>query len=368
MPVPARGQTLGPVPHICRCAQPLSARDRVVGARAASLAEAKTADAVRWLVHQTAVTQVRVGRDGKTLELKFRDGRHVAILPAASEPVRSPQFVSRDRAPHVQTEMRQALVLEPFASELGLGPNAGQDEIDDLSRAGYSVHVARDTQVTVPLMETLPTYAAVYFQTHAGVLSDGDAIVVTGDTNTTPYAALFRDGSLMQAFVAGDSTHGLYDAITSKFIAQHLARFTNGSLLFINGCTVLGAPVFWSALSHDNVSALISWDKDVGSDSNDAAGSFVLARLANGETVGQVISDALISGVGYSVANGTVARLGFEGNAATSLISGPMAVPATASPTAVPRPTATPKPRPKAHCRKGFHRVKGKCRLRHKYT
>lgn len=380
VPVP----TAFSAPYVHIRYQGLSAVERAQGAAAARLAGRHPSAVARWLHHQTDVSAVAVGPDRATIAISFRDGAELAILPRSRPtllPLMRPASVPGSMVRDPGTAGR-AIVLEPFATELGLGPTAGQDETNALTRAGFTVDVLRDAQVTVGTMATLSSYGAVYFQTHSGVLPDGDAVVVTGETDSAPYADLYRDHSLIQAFVAGDPAKKLYNAITSHFVTGHMGTFPSGSIMFLNGCAVLSAPVFWKALQQQNVSALISWNGDVYSSSNEVAGSFVTTRLVNGDSVSTAVDDARQAGVGFDVVGDTVVHLGFSGDGAAtfSAVLGrkatPTPVPSTATPTLM--PTATPTPLPTAtktarppspavkkhrRCRRSDrHFVHGKCR------
>jgi len=374
--------------------QGLSAMERAQGAAAARLAGQQPGAAARWLRHQTDVSAVVMGPDHATIDISFRDGAELAILPATLSrsrptllPLVRPASVAGSMV-HDPGTAGRAIVLEPFATELGLGPTAGQDEANALMRAGFAVDVLRDAQVTVGTMGTLSSYGAVYFQTHSAVLPDGDAIVVTGETDTAPYVDLYKDHSLIQAFVAGDPAKKLYNAITSHYVTGHMGTFPSGSIIFLNGCAVLNAPVFWKALQQQNVSAMISWDADVYSSSNEVAGSFVTTKLVNGDSVSAAVNDARQAGVGFDVVGDTVVHLGFSGDGAATLSavlgrkasSPPVPSTSTPAPSATPTlvPTATPTPLPTAtktarptsptvkkhrRCRRSDrHFVHGKCR------
>jgi len=376
--------------------QGLSSAEREQGTVAARLAGRRPSAAARWLRHQNDVSAVAVGLDHATIAISFRDGAELAILPR-SRPTFLPLVRPASGASstvHDPGATGRAIVLEPFATELGLGPTAGQDEANALTRAGFAVDVLRDAQVTVGTMSTLSSYGAVYFQTHSAVLPDGDAIVVTGETDSAPYVDLYRDHSLIQAFVAGDPQKKLYNAITSHYVTGHMGTFPSGSIIFLNGCAVLSAPVFWKALQQQNVSALISWDADVYSSSNEVAGSYVTSTLANGSSVSAAVNDARQAGVGFDVVGDAVVHLGFSGDGAATLsavlgrkatptppppTATPTLLPSTATPT--PLPTATPTPAPTAtrtavrtsstakkhrRCRRSDrHFVHGKCRKKH---
>lgn len=378
----------------------LSARDRQQGAFAAQLADNRPQRAVRWLRRQRGVKSALPGTDGKTIEIRFSDGAQVVILPRTvrrTTPSAGLALLRRNQILGPGTGGAKALVLEPFADELQMGPDAGKVEADALTRAGFAVDVLRNQDVTVGIMEQLANYSVVYMETHSAVLPGGDAVVVTGETDTTPYASLFKDHSLLQAYVAGDKTRTLYDAITSVFVTRHMGAFPNNSIVFLNGCAVLQAPALWNALQQQNVSTLISWDADVYSSDNEVAGDYVMTNLANGDTVATDTSSAVTKGLGTSVVDGKTAHLGFLGDGGNTLalaLSHATVTPtptttasptltltptptATLTPTATPKPrrtatrrkpTATPTPTPRTTkkarttCKKGWHKVHGKCR------
>src|SRR5260370_34245960 len=56
----------------------------------------------------------------------------------------------------------RALVLEPFATQLGLGPGAGDPEVSKLQAAGFDVTELHDTAVTVQVMATFWQYNVIY--------------------------------------------------------------------------------------------------------------------------------------------------------------------------------------------------------------
>lgn len=260
----------------------------------------------------------------------------------------------------------RALVLEPFATQLGFGPTTGDDEASALRAAGFSVDVFRDAQVTVPVMQRIPEYAVTYIETHAAVMPDGDAVVMTGEQDPGPYADYYRDHTLAQATVSGDPTKMLYNGVTGAFFVAHAAPFSAGSLLYVNGCVVLNAPNFWSTLQSRGLRTLISWDGEAQASSDQTAGPFVLNQLSHGLTVDSVVTDAVHQGIGVSVIGSEVAHLGYEGNGQETLANAlqaqdPATLTATPTPTATPRPTSTPRPKKKGACKPGHHRSHGKC-------
>lgn len=289
--------------------------DRRIGLIAAQHAASNPRRTVAWLRRQRGVA-AHLGPDGRTIEMRFADGRKIAILAGDVKGVRL--AASAVRLAHFQVGAR-AVVLEPFASELALGANAGRPEADTLSSAGFTVDRLIDGQVTVAAMRTLPHYSVIYMETHAGLLSGGDAVVATGQTDMAGEQALLDDHSLIQVLVAGDPSHQLYLGVTSAFVTRYMASFRNHTLLFLNGCQLLAAPEFWTALSGRHVGTLISWDQDVSGSLEGEAARVVLDRLAAGDSVSAALRVAHDDGVDLSVVDGHVSRLGFLGDGANTL-------------------------------------------------
>lgn len=374
----------------------LSHKDTMQGGTASRLAARSPERAASWLEHLRTISSVRIEPDGRTLDVHFRDGAELVIVPQAWH--RLPTSHIR-RAVPLTTQLPQApaaggraVVLEPFANELGLGPHAGQAEIDALQGAGYKVDTFLNGDVTIPLMENLASYSVVYMETHAGPLvnADGsvDALVLTGETNAHPYAALFQEGSVLQGFAAGDSMH-LYVAIRAKFVTKHIGTFADSSLIYLDGCDILAAPVFVHAVLDRNVSTLVSWDNKVGNTTSEQAAGLTFQDLVAGKSVSASVADTTRAGFGASVyidpQSGKVitAHLGYQGNGDDTLsraMAGATPTPSptslpTATPTATkvdPKPTKTPvrkktpKPvhkKPAKKCKKGYKLVKVKGKL-----
>ncbi|MGH2444253.1 MAG: hypothetical protein ACRDFX_13945 [Chloroflexota bacterium] len=367
----------------------VSPADRTLVHHASTMAARSPHSASRWLAGRHGVASAHVESNGQTIAIAFRDGARLLILPktrvhdALSKSSRvfraafRPLEISHQTPP--TSGPAQALVLEPFAGELNLGSNAGQREADSLTQAGFKVTILRDSAVTVHVMMTLNQYAVVYMETHSNPISSGgDAVVATAETDTTPYASLFKEGSLKQVTVAGDTTGKIYDAITGIFFTDHVGTFTPGSLLFINGCGVRDAPLFVKAVQGRDVAALIGWDNEVPGLLNAVTGSYVMGQLAGGATVAASVNSALETGLGIAVSGTTAATLGFDGQGSDTLanaLAGAEGTTATATstatptatPTSTPSPTATPKPTKRYHhgkCHPGHHRVHGgRCQL-----
>lgn len=366
--------TLYPAPPGAPYSARLSAIDRAVGGTVSQLAAHSVRRAVAWARRNPDVATVALGRDRQTIVLHYSDGHELVILPRQPVLVRVP---APSRLPHSKSSdsaTARALVLEPFASQLGFGPTTGDEEANALRAAGFSVDIYRDSQVTVPVMQRIPQYAVTYIETHAAVLPDGDAVVMTGEQDPGPYADYYRDHTLAQATVSGDPTKDLYNGVTGAFFVAHADPFPAGSLLYINGCVVLNAPNFWATLQSRGLQTMISWDGEAQATSDQTAGPFVLDQLSQGRTVDSVVSDAVHQGIGVSITGSEVAHLGYEGNGQETLANALMATdPATPTampaPTSTPQPTSTPKPKPKKKgtCRPGHHRSHGKCVItRHK--
>lgn len=265
--------------------------------------------ALRWLFqhHITA----SLGADRRTLLLHFQDGAQAALLP------RTTSLASPHPAPQTTpTTEGKALVLAPFAWELG---DTGQSEAASLEKAGFTVQSAVNSAVTIELMKRLSDYAVVYIETHSGVLPNGDAILVTGDTNTNRYSPLLQNHSLMQAFVAGDSTGTLYLAITGAFVTAELGHFPPSSLMFVNGCSVLGAPLLWNALHDRGLDTLVSWDKQGLSTVESQAGIVAFTSLASGQDVAGAISAVQKAGLGETDGGHGIAHLSYLGDGSDTL-------------------------------------------------
>lgn len=282
-----------------------------------------------------------LGADGRTVVTR-ESGHDIAILPGQLSsggnraPARTAQVGSTSGG-------AEALVLEPFATSLNLGPDAGSAEVYDLRALGYNVTRRLDSEVDMGTMGMLSHYAVVYWETHAGVLPNGDAVIATGQTDTQGLAPLFGDHSLIQVFVAGDPAKTLFVAITGEYIRLHLTDFPTHALMYLNGCSVLAAPVLWNDLQARRVETLVSWNHDAVDVIEEAAADLVFGRFTSGDTVAQAVSAADAAGLYSSSPTTGDAHLGFEGNGALTLSRDASPTP-TAAPTAMPTPapTATP--------------------------
>lgn len=349
----------------------LSRSDRSVALHASRLGARSPAAARTWLAHQPAVAGVQTGTDGQSLEVRFRDGAELAMLPHATHRT-ALQLKNGSFRPLVATRdttSARAVVLEPFADELGLGANAGQSEADALQSAGFTVDVRRNAEVSVATMEGLSQYSVIYMETHSGSFADGDAIVLTRQTSASGIKNLFNDGSVAQGLAYGDQA--LYIAIKSAFVLHHMGTFPTGTILFLNGCELLGANVLWNAFQQQHVATLISWDNKVLSTLDEQAADFMFPRLAKGETVAADVEAAKAANLGMSTFQSVDAHLGYLGNGDMTFANALQGVlPPTPTPTITPTglptatPTATPQPTHRAlkPCkRKNYHRVHGKC-------
>ncbi len=327
----------------------LSSSDRQIAFTASRIGAHSPVQARTWLRHQPTVNTAVMGKDGQTLDVRFRDGAELALLPRATHraaiSLKSSSF--RPMASLRDTAPGKAIVLEPFADELGLGSDAGQGEIAPLQAAGFSVDVLRNAQVTVATMETLSNYSVVYMETHSGTLGDGDAIVLTRQTSSAGISNLFKDGSVAQGLAYGDQA--LYIAIKSQFILQHMGKFPASSILFLNGCELLGANVMWNAFHQQGVATMISWDNKVVNTLDEQAADFMFPRLAKGETVAANVEAAKVANLGTSTFESAVAHLGYLGDGSDTFSNAlqgvvPPTVTPTTTSTALPTPTSTAVP------------------------
>lgn len=237
------------------------------------------------------------------------------------------------------TAQPRALVLEPFATELDLGPTAGTVEADDLQAAGYRVDRLVDGAVTMGTMATLASYNVVYILTHSGVNQWGEGVVATGElANTDPTIdPMIKEFSVLVVGVVG--TNQLYYGIMSRFIQYHVGEFPAHSMMFINGCSMLGASLFWKALANKGIGAMVSWDHDaLAADDVPAAADF-FAAMYGGKNIADAAAAVRANGHGVSQPAGEpVANFGYLGDGTITLktAAGP-------TPTATPLPpTATP--------------------------
>jgi len=321
-----------------------SAQDgNVLGIASMRLGHQPVSHVLAWLRHQASVRSALLGDDGRTVDIRFRDGSRAAILPSTVSKVRLPLSLlhahlhplSGDHAPAAAAP---AVVMEPFASQLGLGPHAGDTEVSDLQSAGYSVDQLYDTQVSVNALTTLAQYNVTYMQTHAGVVTGGEGIVasgepVNGDPNVAP---LVRNGSVIPIGVSGSSQR--YYGITSSFITNYEGQFPAHSLEFLNGCNLLSAPRFWAALQAKGAGVLVSWDREATSTDNFIAGVKFFQYMDNpGTSVASAIAAVRAAGFGTSQVEGTTANLGYLGDGTITLGN------AAAAPEKTPQP-GTPTP------------------------
>lgn len=332
------------------------------------------AGAVRFLRSNPLVLRAVLERDGRTIDVIFRNGFHILILPAGVTTTRvdssfRPSALTRaDDSPH------RALVLEPFATLLG--PDASASAVvTDLQRAGFSVDHLVNGAVTVEVMEHLSDYGVIDIQTHSGALGDGnDVIIATGvsDNDNPAYQTFLSEGSVRQVVVAGDTTVTPYLAIDTKFIQLHSGTFSPGSIMVVNGCSVMRATPFWTALHQKGLATLVGWDNEGLSLAEAQAARVLFNGLANGQTVADALDAVNAAGWGQNDGGQGLARIEYAGagNAtlagALSGIAPPTAVPtSTATPTATPTSvaTSTPVSRPSKvrRCPRGKHRSHGKC-------
>jgi hypothetical protein len=296
-----------------------------------------------WLRRQPAVAGALLGEDGKTLDVRFRDGQQAAILPRSlGTATLTPDGLRLLNRPLARSDAPggKALVLEPFAAELGLGPNAADPEITQLKNAGFSVDSLYDTNVTVATMGLMPRYNVVYMHTHSGTNAGGEGVLATGEltNDDAALASLLQDGSVIKVGVSG--TKDTYYGITSAYIRNHESSFATNSLLFLNGCNLLLAPVFWQALQAKGAGVLVSWDKEATSRDNYLGAAAFFAELVQGMSVSAAIQAEQAAGYGTSDVQGTTAKMGFLGNGNLTLQQAANGQPGAPSATATPVPTA----------------------------
>jgi len=316
---------LGGIPRGAASASYDAQDGNVLGMASMRLGHQTMGRVLGWLRHQPSVRSALRGDDGRTVDIRFRDGSRAAILPSTFSRVRLPLALLH---PHLRLLSRQgapagparAVVMEPFASQLGLGPQAGDAEVGYLQSAGYRVDQLYDTQVTLKALTTLSQYNVAYMQTHAGVVAGGEGIVASGELEGTDpnVGPLIRNGTVILIGVSGSSQK--YYGITSSFITQYEGQFPAHSLLFLNGCNLLSSPRFWNALSAKGAGVLVSWDREATSTDNFIAGAQFFNYMHDpGTTVDSAIGAVHAAGFGTSLVEGTVANLGYTGDGTITL-------------------------------------------------
>lgn len=334
---------------------------------------------IGWLRTQSAIERATIGPDHQTIEVTYRDGSRAAILPASRSRTINP-LPPELVAPRLTTVaahgiVGRAVVLEPFASQLNVGPRAGDAVVAQLRAAGYSVDQGYDGAVTVGTMASLATYNVVYMLTHSGVNQWGDGVVATGQlyNHDPPADALVKDDSAMVVGVVGSAN--LYYGILSGYFRNHVDSLMPSSLFFLDGCSLLKATLLWQALQAKGAGAMVSWSEESMVQDDQTAGAVFFAAMEQHNTVGQAVDIVLQTGHGTSTVEGQpTAHFGYLGDGTLSLYPPPPTE--TPAPTATPTATATvtPRPTPTAKhpasakrlraCRKGYHRVRGRCRKR----
>jgi hypothetical protein len=333
-------------------AQTPSPDGRVVRQAAMRLGHAGPRHVLSWLRHQSAVQRALVGRDGRTLEIHFRDGGEILLLSRwtgrtainALGGVHLPRigFHTSPRSNPAAHASPRAAVLEPFQTELHLPPNAGDPEVSTLQSAGFQVDQATDQQVTVDLMATLSQYNVVYSHTHTGTGSGGGGVIATGEqVSCTPYTS--SDGTVTTVGVAG--TNQCYYAITARFITQRMGNFPAHALVFINGCALLNATDVFQALSGKGAGVFLSWDQDSATYDDYLSAAAFFNQMSSGMTVSAALQGLYAAGYGKSHYNNTTATLGYRGDGNVTLQEAGGSTPgATSTPTSVPSSTSTAVP------------------------
>jgi len=308
-----------------------------------------------WLTAQRAVQSAEIGTDGRTVMIRFVDGLQAAMLADTAHNIRLSHstFRALDRMRTFSPAgTPRALIMEPVQTELGLGTSAADPEKAALQSNGFAIDELVDTQVTVESMKTLSQYNVVYIHTHSGNNQYGEGVLATGEfAPSNPAQAspsiqpLLADGSVVIVRVAG-STQPYY-GITSTFIRDHEGHFPGHSLLFLNGCNLLEAPLFYQALKDKGAGVMVSWTKEASSKDNYLGAAAFFSEMGRGLTVEQALADEKAAGYGISGSGATAASLGFLGDGTITLkqAANPPAASKTPTPTATPTRTPTPAPK-----------------------
>ncbi|GAC1632198.1 MAG: hypothetical protein NVS4B2_16820 [Chloroflexota bacterium] len=298
-----------------------------------------------WAHRHPDAVAVRRGPDGRTLTLQFRDGIRGSLLSSRLSRVRVPIQRFRSHERFFAPGTARALIMEPFATQLGLGPNAADPERNALQNAGFAVDELFDQQVTLASMAAIHSYNLVYIETHSGVNTGGEGVVATGQLardNDAGAASLLKSGAAILVHVSGSQQ--VYYGITSTYIRYYEDNFPGRSIVFLNGCETLNAPLFWQALQAKGVGVLVSWDKEATSMDNYLAGGAFFVEMSRGLSVKDAIAGEKSAGYGTSTVNGTPANLGFVGDGALTLKDAANPPTPTLTPTPATLPTSAPTP------------------------
>jgi len=322
-----------------------------LGAASLQRGHAPARTVVRWLLRQADVRTAWVSADGATIRVSFRDGLNAAILPKpspASVPVKS---LARLRAGGVRPLARAgvstatAAVLEPYATELYSNQtDIAAPIVAALQSAGFTVTHLVDQQVTVAAMKTLAKYDLVYYEGHTGSGLVGTGQLYTGSTG---------DLGVIPAMVAGSTD--TYAAVQPSFFQEYLGHFPANSLLFMNGCALLGDSATWGALHGKGLSTMVAWSGDSTAFAVAVNGSAFFNIMSQGKSVSDTITFMQANGLGTSQQDSGNSQLGFQGDGSLTLPeiaagAAPAATPTPITPvaTSTPRPTSTPTPTPTA--------------------
>lgn len=271
-------------------------------------------------------------------------GSHVPVRPAAASGLAASPGNGLRPLVGSRAALGRALILEPFASQLNMGPHAGDAVAEALMEGGYTVTQLYDNAVTLNTMATLSQYNIVYMQTHTGVNKDtGEAVVASGQVADvqTGGPAVSPDYQTMTVNVEGGG-NTLYDGVMSGYIRTHEGQFPHDALIFINGCDFLDGKQFWNALAAKGVGAVVSWDSWTDPLQVNTAAQLFFGYMDQGMTVASAVEAVKAAGYGVSTTPGEPpAHIGYLGDGSLTLrrqLQQPTSTPAP--------PTATPTPTP----------------------
>jgi len=260
---------------------------------------------------------------------------------------RGPRLHSLVRAAQVHVQGGRALVLLPFAHQIG--PDSGVAEIKDLQAAGFQVDVLRDSQVTIHSLRSLADYNVIYIQSHGGVNQYGEANLVSGQLvdNDAEVLPMYYNYSVSKATVAGEGDTQ-YWAILSNFFRNYVGKFNPNALIYVDTCGLLRATQWWDAvLENRGAGVIVSWDNDSQFKDNLKTSPQFFDDLLQGDAVYQALQDVKAAGLGVSTDvtqdPPVKSHLGYVGHGGITLENAVTGA-APIDPTATPTPTSTAKP------------------------
>jgi len=235
---------------------------RVLTAASRMLAHQTPSRVVRWFEHQPGIAAATVESDRRSIDIRFRTGLQAVILPSTHHVSAVSRPLGRsahpfDSTPSVSGHGRRALLLLPFATEMGLLGHADR-EAALLRAAGFTVDALTDANVNVDQLVHISSYDLGYMVTHSNSNRYGDVVIATGapvdpDHVIPAMDPLIKEGSVIITGIAGSPF--TYYGIRARYIRDHLdGSFPRNAMLFFNSCNLIPGTLLWQDLAERGAS------------------------------------------------------------------------------------------------------------------